>query len=126
MQEFRQTFPAEEEVGPTRLREQEENLEDVAWNAVVIGYPNRFEDVGEASGYAVLLAKKLIERGDLPDVALPFTPAMLVGLLWFLWSDQQMSYLAPEVAEDDMDLNRPSEFQRRVMRALPDFKLELP
>jgi len=35
-------------------------------------------------------------------------------------------WLAPEVAEDDMDLNRPSEFQRRVMRALPDFKLELP
>lgn len=35
-------------------------------------------------------------------------------------------WLAPELAEEDMDLNRPSEFQRRVMRALPDFKLELP
>ena len=34
--------------------------------------------------------------------------------------------LAPEVSDDAMDLNRPSEFQRRVMRALPDFKLELP
>jgi mxaK protein len=35
-------------------------------------------------------------------------------------------WLAPEVADDAMDLNRPSEFQRRVVRALPDFKLELP
>ena len=35
-------------------------------------------------------------------------------------------WLAPEVAEEGADLNRPSEFQRRVIRALPDFKLELP
>ena len=35
-------------------------------------------------------------------------------------------WLAPEVAEEGGDLNRPNEFQRRVIRALPDFKLELP
>jgi len=35
-------------------------------------------------------------------------------------------WLAPEVSDDAMDINRPSEFQRRVIRALPDFKLELP
>jgi mxaK protein len=34
--------------------------------------------------------------------------------------------LAPEVAEEDTEQNRPSEWQRRVIRALPDFKLELP
>jgi mxaK protein len=35
-------------------------------------------------------------------------------------------WLAPEVAEDSTDENRPSEFQRRVMRALPQFNIELP
>ena len=35
-------------------------------------------------------------------------------------------WLAPEVAEEDTDQNRPTEWQRRVIRALPDFKLELP
>ena len=35
-------------------------------------------------------------------------------------------WLAPEVAEEGTDQNRPSEWQRRVVRALPDFKLELP
>ena len=35
-------------------------------------------------------------------------------------------WLAPEVAEDAVDENRPSEFERRVIRALPDFRIELP
>jgi mxaK protein len=35
-------------------------------------------------------------------------------------------WLAPEVAEESADENRPSEFQRRVVRALPDFRMELP
>jgi mxaK protein len=35
-------------------------------------------------------------------------------------------WLAPELAEDTPELNRPSEFQRRVVRAQPDFKIELP
>ena len=34
--------------------------------------------------------------------------------------------LAPEVAEEDSEQNRPAEWQRRAIRALPDFKLELP
>ena len=35
-------------------------------------------------------------------------------------------WLAPEVAEDAADENRPSELERRVIRALPDFRIELP
>jgi mxaK protein len=35
-------------------------------------------------------------------------------------------WLAPELSEDTPELNRPSEFQRRVVRAQPDFKIELP
>lgn len=35
-------------------------------------------------------------------------------------------WLAPEVSDEDTDLNRPREWERRVIRALPDFKLELP
>jgi hypothetical protein len=90
---------AAKEESLTTLRESEEGLEDIAWNAVVIGHPNRFEDVGEASRYAHQLAKKLIERGNIPAAALPFAPAMLVGLLWFLWSSQKLTYLEPELAQ---------------------------
>jgi CHAT domain len=90
---------AEEEVGSTILREKEESLEDIAWNAVVIGHPNRFEDVGEASHYADQLVRKLVDRGNIPAAALSFAPAMLVGLLWFLWSSQKLTYLEPELAE---------------------------
>jgi mxaK protein len=35
-------------------------------------------------------------------------------------------WLAPELAEEDTDQNRPTEWQKRVVRALPDFRLELP
>ncbi len=35
-------------------------------------------------------------------------------------------WLAPEVAEDSPEENRPSEFERRVMRALPNFQIVLP
>jgi len=35
-------------------------------------------------------------------------------------------WLAPEVAEQGADTNRPSELERRVIRAVPDFKIELP
>ncbi len=34
--------------------------------------------------------------------------------------------LAPEVADDLADADRPTNWQRRVIRALPDFRLELP
>ena len=35
-------------------------------------------------------------------------------------------WLVPEVAEEDTDLNRPTESERRRIRVLPDFRLELP
>ena len=35
-------------------------------------------------------------------------------------------WLAPEVSEEDTDQNRPTDWERRVIRGLPDFKLELP
>ncbi len=41
----------EEELGAVELRPREGSLEDIAWNAVVVGHPNRFEDVAEASQY---------------------------------------------------------------------------
>ena len=90
---------AEEETGATRLRDTEKSLEDITWNAVVIGHPNRFEDVGDATRYAALLARKLVERGHLPEACEPHAAALLVGLLWFLWSSQNVTYLAPEMAE---------------------------
>jgi mxaK protein len=35
-------------------------------------------------------------------------------------------WLAPEVTQDSPEANRASDFERRVVRALPDFRLELP
>jgi mxaK protein len=35
-------------------------------------------------------------------------------------------WLTPEVAEEGNDESRPTHFQRRTVRALPDFRLELP
>jgi hypothetical protein len=89
----------EEEVGPVRLRPREDRLEDIAWNAVVVGHPNRFEDAAEASDFARLLTRKLIGRGHLPVAAEPYAPAMLAGLMWFLWSSQKTAYLEPELVE---------------------------
>src|SRR5215208_927027 len=90
---------AEEELGPVRLRSVEHGLEDIAWNAVVIGHPNRFEDVAEASAFATLLTRKLVGRGHLDAAADPYAPAMLTGLLWFLWSTQKTAYLEPDLVE---------------------------
>ena len=63
------------------------------------GYPNRFEDTIEASAYAGIVARKLVARGFVAQQAAPIAHPMLTGLLWWLWSSQNTSYLDPAVVE---------------------------
>ncbi len=78
----------EDEMSPVVSQENEEGLNDVLWNAVVAGHPNRFEDTIEASAYAGIVARKLVARGFVAQQAAPVAHPMLTGLLWWLWSSQ--------------------------------------
>jgi hypothetical protein len=89
----------EDEMSPVVPRESEEGLNDILWNAVTAGHPNRFEDTIEASAYAGVVARKLVARGFVAQQAVPVAHPMLTGLLWWLWSSQNTSYLDPAMAE---------------------------
>jgi hypothetical protein len=89
----------EEELSPVVPREEEETLDDILWNAVVAGHPNRFEDTIEASAYCDILTRKLVARGFLKPLVSAVAHPMLTGLLWWLWSSQNTSYLEPEIVE---------------------------
>ena len=89
----------EDEMSPVVPRENEEGIHDILWNAVVAGHPNRFEDPSEASAYAGIVARKLVACGSVAQQAAPVAHPMLAGLLWWLWSSQNTSYLEPLLVE---------------------------
>jgi hypothetical protein len=72
---------------------------DGAWNVVVLGHPNRFEDPAEASALCRLTARKLVDRGYLAADREQLAQVRLTGLLWFLWSSQKIPFLEPELVE---------------------------
>jgi hypothetical protein len=90
---------SEDERGRVSIRPRENSFDDIMWNAVVVGHPNRFQDVAEAASFCRLLTRKLIARDHLPAEAEPYAQPILTGLLWFLWSSQKTTYLEPELAE---------------------------
>jgi hypothetical protein len=92
----------EEELSAVVPREDEETLDDILWNAVVAGHPNRFEDTIEASAYCRIVTLKLVARGFVQPPVFDVAHAMLTGLLWWLWSSQTTSYLSHEMAEGQM------------------------
>ena len=85
--------------GRVTLRQPERNVDDVLWNAVVIGHGNRFEDMPEAFSFSIQLAAKLHNHSVLPAQAMPYAPIILVGFLYFIWHSQNLTYLAPEMVE---------------------------
>jgi hypothetical protein len=85
--------------GPVRPRPRENSVEDIAWNTVVLGHPNRFEDLAEASAFCRLTARKLVDRGYLASGQEQLAQVMLTGLLWFLWFSQKVTFLEPELVE---------------------------
>lgn len=90
----------EEEVGPVAPRPVEDTLDDILWNAVVAGHPNRFEDTLEASAFCRTLVRKLEARGYLRPSMLEVAHPMVTGLLWYVWSIQKnTSHLAHELVQ---------------------------
>jgi hypothetical protein len=85
--------------GFAELRETEKTLEDIAWNAIVIGHPNRFEDMQDGAVFCAQLTRKLHQHGFLPAAALPYASTVLSGVLRFLWDSQNLAYLDPELAK---------------------------
>jgi len=90
---------AEEIYGSVAIRETETGIEDILWNAVVAGHPNRFQDIPESVTFAEQVAQKLRRRGFLSAAAMPFATPMLAGLLRYSWDRQNLNYLAPDFAE---------------------------
>lgn len=85
--------------GTVSLRQPERNVEDVVWNAVVMGHPNRYPGLSQVFSVGTLVAGKLKNVGALPASAVPFVAVGLSGLLNFIWRSQNLGYLAPELAE---------------------------
>jgi hypothetical protein len=81
-----------------QLRDLEETLEDIAWNAVVIGHPNRFEEPPEAATFCQELSQKLYQRKFLQPESQPYAATLLTGLLYHLWGMQDIAYLEPDLA----------------------------
>jgi hypothetical protein len=81
------------------LKDPEEDLEDIVWNAYVINYPNRFEDMRESAAFCSLLANKLVNRRYLADEALPYASTVLVGIFRVAWDLQDLLVLKPELID---------------------------
>ena len=89
----------EEQYGRVTLRDVENDAADIAWNAVVAGHPNAFESMPESVAFATQVARRLVQRGELDDAAMPHAPVLLAGMLRHLWDSQNLHFLAPELAE---------------------------
>jgi hypothetical protein len=89
----------ESERGVVGLRSSERTLQDVAHNAIVIGWPNRFEDMREAAAYVTTLVSKLVQRGFIPAAARPGAEVVLTGVLHDLWGRQHSVGLQPDLVE---------------------------
>ena len=72
---------------------------DMVWNAIVLGHGSRLEDSRETIAFARQLCRKLIYAKTLAAAAAKDAPRLVAGMLRWLWSVQNLSYLAPEMAE---------------------------
>jgi|GEM_PF-2900574 len=72
---------------------------DMVWNAIVLGHGSRLEDSRETIAFARQLCRKLIYAKALAGDVAKDAPRLVAGMLRWLWSVQNLSYLAPEMAE---------------------------
>jgi len=100
--------------GAITLRPDETSLEDIAWNAIVIGYPNRFEAMPEEAAYARQLVAKLARRTFLPVPATQTAERVLAGLLHDLWGRQHSVGLKRELVHG---------WSGAVLQAIAELKL---
>jgi hypothetical protein len=80
------------------VRRVEQSLEDVAWNAIVIGQKDRFVDPNAHAEFAIQMAGKLALMGLIPANAELNTRRLILGFLPFLWSTQRITHLEYERA----------------------------
>ena len=87
-----------EEHGALRLRRPERSLEDIAWNAIVVGQQNRFDSRDSQTGFAIQIAAKLDALALIPSTATDGIRRILAALLGFHWEMQRKTHLEPERA----------------------------
>jgi CHAT domain-containing protein/tetratricopeptide (TPR) repeat protein len=85
--------------GQVELRRPERGLEDIAWNAVVVGSQTRFRDLYSKGAFAWFFAEKLSQAKVITAEVIPNARRMAGGLLCFLWDSQKITHLEPEMAD---------------------------
>lgn len=71
----------------TKLRDEEKTIEDITWNAVLMGYGDRFSDIPEKVTFCRAFVAKLVEHGELQPSAQNFAVPILLAVLSRIWSD---------------------------------------
>src|SRR5438132_1383254 len=71
----------ERKVGKVDIRPEDGSLETSAWNAIVLGHPNRIQDMRGTTAFALDLVSRLIDNGKLRPAAGAFAPAMIAAFL---------------------------------------------
>lgn len=84
--------------GELMVRLPDLSLDDLAWNAVVIGQRNRFLDEFACAGFATQIGRRAVVRGWIDADAEADFRRIAAGLLHYLWSSQRMTHLERELA----------------------------
>lgn len=79
--------------GEPGLRAPDENVQDVAWNAVVWGHRQRLHGTGAEADHAAACADRLVWRGLVPDTVRGPLARILCGVLVFCWGQQRVTHL---------------------------------
>lgn len=80
------------------LRHHEQSLDDVAWNAVVLGRESRFAFWTSQAAASTQLGKRLAAMSDLSTLTSQHARRIACGLLPFLWDTQRVTHLDRELA----------------------------
>jgi hypothetical protein len=82
--------------GALRLRLPERSVDDLCWNAVVLGQRGRFPDEFACAGFARLLATRAVGAGWITPEREADWRRVAAGTLRFLWLAQRMTHLERE------------------------------
>jgi len=89
---------AAEVYGRAAVRDVESDIEDIVWNAVVMGHPNRFADIPESVAFAQQVVRKLVAHAALPESTMQHAQVMVAGLLRYLWDTQNLNDFGEDFA----------------------------
>ncbi len=89
---------ARRRAGELLARLPDSSLDDLAWNAVVIGQRNRFLEEFACAGFAAQIGRRAAVRGWIEADAEPDFRRIAAGCLHYLWSSQRMTHLDRDLA----------------------------